>query len=580
MNKNIRLLVLTAAVATTYVAKAQNQLFIPPALTGTTFDLNVQSDTTQFFAGINTPTFGVNGPVLAPTLILNKGDVVTLNVTNNLIPTTSTTMHWHGLHVAPSDDGGPNVVIFPGDTWSPQFTVLNNAATFWYHPHGEGKTDLQVSKGLAGLIIVKDPVEGALTLPRTYGVDDFPIIVQTKAFDILHQIAIATEMDTAVFVNATNDAFVEAPAQVVRLRLLNGASLRSFYFGFSNNMVFHQIATDGGLVEQPVLTNRLRLSPGERAEVLVNLTGMQGQSVYLMSYASELDTGIYGALQVGIGAAEIPGYDLNPLNGADFNLLRIDVVAQTATPVTTVPTSMTTITPWTASQATMTRTLTFDPIDSLDETMVEGPFTINGHQFDMDTVNIVTYLNTVEIWKLVNNTDIAHPFHIHDIQFNVLSMGFGPVPPSQQGWKDVVLVMPQDTVSFITKFETFTDDNLAYMFHCHMLHHEDDGMMGMFLVRDSSVLGVNDVATSNVNLQLYPNPADDKLFVRLKNVSSAVQWFNVLDVNGRVVIKQVATAQNEQHIDISGLPNGVYVLEPSACYQSFPAQRFVVHGTR
>src|SRR5678816_751410 len=215
-------------VFVTFIGKgvfAQNALFIPPTLTGDTFNLTVQDGVTQFYPGINTPTYGINGALLAPTLIVNRWDWVTMNVTNNLAGFgNSTTMHWHGLHVPAMDDGGPHQVIAQGTTWSPHFQILNSAGTFWYHPHGDNKTDRHVSKGIAGMIIVKDSAEAALTLPRTYGVDDFPIIVQTKAFDVLNQIAIATEEDTAVMVNGTVKPYLDAPAQVIRLRLLNGAS--------------------------------------------------------------------------------------------------------------------------------------------------------------------------------------------------------------------------------------------------------------------------------------------------------------------------------------------------------------------
>ncbi len=150
------------------VAFAQNPLFIPAVISGTTFNLSIQNGTTQFFPSVNTPTYGINGPLLSPTLIMNKWDWVTLNVTNNLTGNgNSTTMHWHGLHVPPMDDGGPHQLIPQNTTWNPSFQVLNTAGTFWYHPHGEGKTDLHVSKGLAGMIIIKDSVEAALTLPRT-----------------------------------------------------------------------------------------------------------------------------------------------------------------------------------------------------------------------------------------------------------------------------------------------------------------------------------------------------------------------------------------------------------------------------
>ena len=134
------------------ISYGQNPLFIPDTLSGTT-----------------TPTFGYNGDFLGPTLLMNKGDSVTLNVTNSL--NTSTTVHWHGFHVAPENDGGPHQAILPGTTWSPSFKIRNEAATYWYHPHGEGKTEIQVSKGLAGLIIIRDSAEASYALPRTYGVD-------------------------------------------------------------------------------------------------------------------------------------------------------------------------------------------------------------------------------------------------------------------------------------------------------------------------------------------------------------------------------------------------------------------------
>lgn len=132
---------------------------------------------------------------------------------------------------------------------------------FWYHPHGLGKTDLHVAKGLAGFLIVKDSAEAELNLPRTYGVDDFPIVVQTKAFDVLYQVAIATQDDTLVCVNGTVDPYLEAPAQVIRLRLLNGSSMRVYNFGFTNDKEFNLIGADGGLLSNSLPLNRLMLAP-------------------------------------------------------------------------------------------------------------------------------------------------------------------------------------------------------------------------------------------------------------------------------------------------------------------------------
>src|SRR3990172_4380460 len=262
------ILVAAVFVAATFVSFSQNPLAIPDTLDGTVFNLSVQPGTTVFFPPYNTPTFGYNGSLLGPTLLINKGDSITLNVTNNI--TQRTTVHWHGFHVAPQNDGGPHQIIDTNTTWSPSFKMLNNAATFWYHPHGEGKTEIQISKGLAGMIIVRDSAEASYNLPRKYKVDDFPLIVQSKAFDLLYQVATATHEDTVMMVNGTMNPYLQVPKQVVRLRLLNASADRTYNFGLSDNSNFYLIATDGGMLSQPVPMNRLRLSTGERAEILVD----------------------------------------------------------------------------------------------------------------------------------------------------------------------------------------------------------------------------------------------------------------------------------------------------------------------
>jgi len=536
----------------------QNPLAIPPTLTGTSFDLNVQNGSVQFFDGINTPTYGINGAILGPTIIVNKWDWITLNVTNSLTGTgNSTTMHWHGLHVPSTADGGPHQVIEQGATWSPQFQILNNASTFWYHPHGLGKTDLQVARGLAGFFIVKDSAEAELNLPRTYGVDDFPIVVQTKAFDILYQVAIATQDDTLVCVNGTVDPYLDAPAQVIRLRLLNGASMRVYNFGFTNDKEFNLIGTDGGLLDNTLPLNRLMLAPGERGEILLDLQGMEGQTIYLMSNSSELVNGIYGAATVtGMMGGEIPDYNLNPLNGADFKILQINVVAQTADPVLTIPDALVENEHLTVYDNT--RTFNLQPDEMMDpDGQVMGPFNINGVHFDMEVINEIIYINDVEKWRIQNNTGIAHPFHIHDIQFTVDNINGGPVPLNLQGLKDVVMVMPMSYVEVIAKFEDFANDEVPYMYHCHMLHHEDDGMMGSFLVVDTTINNVSD-ATLN-DLVIYPNPVNNIIYLQFQE--NEVAEVLLLDAIGNVVKNYGTIQSNGVNIDVSLLGSGTYILQ-------------------
>ncbi|CAN5553263.1 multicopper oxidase domain-containing protein [soil metagenome] len=551
---------------------AQNPLFIPPTLSGTTFNLDIQNGVTQFYPGINTNTYGINGPLLAPTLIINKWDWITMNVSNNLTGSgNATTIHWHGLHVPAMADGGPHQVINQGTTWSPVFQMLNSAGTFWYHPHGDNKTDRHVSKGIAGMIIVKDSLESGLNLPRTYGTDDFPIIVQSKAFDVLNQIAIATELDTAICVNGTINPYLNVPAQIIRLRLLNGSSSRSYNFGFTGNQQFYMIAGDAGLLDNTLPLTRIKLSPGERAEILLDLQGMNGQTIYLNSFSSEFPNGIYGASTVtGMMGGTIPDYNLNPLNGANFSILRLNIIAQTLNPVVILPTSLSTNIPWTGY--TVTRNFNLRPdtmMSSLGQ--VAGPFNINGVHFDMNVINETVYLNDIEKWRITNNTGIAHPFHIHDMPFYLLNINGNLVPDEEKGKKDVVLVMPGQYVEFITKFEDFADNSTPYMYHCHLLHHEDDGMMGSFLVIDTTSTGIHE--NNDIDFSIFPNPTRDQFQIKFseKNLSAEI---HIKNIDGTLILSQKVIDQQSLLIPIEFLSNGMYFIEFITKHQ-FITKKFI-----
>ena len=511
---------------------AQNQLIIPSTIQDTNINLTLQNGTHQFFAGQNTATMGANGNVLGPTLIVNNGDNLNINVTNNL--GEPTTIHWHGLHISASNDGGPHTIIDPGTTWNPQFTVNNKAATYWYHPHLVDFTDEHVTKGLAGLIIVRDAEEAALNLPRTYGVDDIPLVVQTKDFDVNYQVVNHTNNDDTIMVNATVDPMTDLPAQVVRLRLLNGSTQRTFNFGFSGNLTFYQIATDGGLKENPLPLTRLRLSNGERTEILVDLTGMQGQTIQLMSYASELSNGINGATNPGASPAmQLNNYYPNPLNGTDFNILQLNVVAQTANPVTTIPNSLVTVTPYLESDSDQTRDFAFSSIVG-GINALNGEFTINNVSMDMNVINVTIPLNNTEIWNIQNGTPSAHPFHIHDIQFYILDIDGNMPPPYLQGWKDTVLLRPGQVVRVITKFEDFADDMIPFMYHCHMITHEDGGMMGQFVVVDPNA-GVNDLSFES-GFALFPNPSNGiYMTAKLADLSKNITAYAVVNELGQII---------------------------------------------
>ncbi|MBU3677048.1 MAG: T9SS type A sorting domain-containing protein [Chitinophagaceae bacterium] len=550
--RKIYLLVLTLFSGT--MVSAQNALLIPPVLNGPVYNLNLQTGTVNFYAGTPTQTMGVNGAILGPTLIMQKGDSITMNVNNQIGDTT--TMHWHGLHVAPHNDGGPHTVILPGTTWSPSFTVRDHASTYWYHPHLHHKTNMHVSKGIAGFIIVRDNEEAGLSLPRTYGVDDIPLAIQTKDFDTNNQIVVPSNNDDAVMVNATINPFVQVPAQVVRLRLLNGSAQRVFNIGLTNNMNFHVIGTDGGLLNNPLSLTRLTLAPGERAEILIDLSNLQGQTINLMSYAAEFPNGYYGATYPGMGQGLVMnGYNPNPLNGANFNLLALQVGAPIPGGITTIPTTLVNDTPIPAAQSNTTRALTFMPAQ-MGPNQLNGDFMINNAMFDMNVINYTIPLNNTEIWTLTNNSGISHPFHLHDVPFYILDRN-GQAPAAvEQGRKDVVLVRPQEVVRFITQFTTFSDPMVPFMYHCHMLTHEDGGMMGQFIVSNPNSL---EQLPAYKGVRCYPNPTQGALMVMMEE-PVGIQHVKAIALNGQQTTLPFEQQGNNTRIQMNGLSTGNYII--------------------
>jgi len=373
------------SLLTAVIVNAQNPVLIPGTIEGTSVTLNLQNGTHEFFEGVMTTTMGANGNILGPTLIFQKGDFVDITVNNQIEDTT--TIHWHGMHVTGSNDGGPHTTIAPTESWNPSFTVMDKAGTYWYHPHLHTKTNKHVSMGIAGFIFVKDAEEASLILPRTYGVDDFPLAIQTKDFDDNKQIIVPSNSDDMIMVNATIDPYLEVPAQVVRLHLLNGSSMRVFNIGLTDNRSFYMIASDGGLLSAPLELTRLSLAPGERAELLIDFSDMQGQSFNLMSYASEFPNGIYGATNPGMNSSMVlNGYNPNPLNGNDFNIMNFQVITATDNPVTEIPATLAEVTPIPEANSNITRTLTMTP-ENMGMNQLNGNFLINNVSFDMDVIN-------------------------------------------------------------------------------------------------------------------------------------------------------------------------------------------------
>ncbi len=514
-------------------------LAIPPLLEQDTMHLTVAAHTHQFYPGINTPTYGVNGPYLGPTLVLHRGDTARIVVENQL--SEITTMHWHGMHVPGEMDGGPHSIIEPGASWMAEYPVKNPAGTYWYHPHPHLLTAKQANRGVAGFLIVRDDEEAQLDLPRTYGVDDIPLVIQDKKFTGTGEMA-EYPVGDSLWVNGTPNAYLEVPAQVVRIRLLNGSIARIFRLGFADDRSFAVIAGDGGLLPAPAATNRLMLSNGERAEVLLDLSGLEGDSLLLMSYGNEL-----GQSMPGSGNFMFEG---SLLNGIAFPVLRIRIGAPTVNPVTAIPSTLVSDPAPDESSSIRTRIKTITGTGMV----AMGQFLINGEMFDMDVVNDTMLLGSNEVWHFVNNSNLAHPMHLHGVSFFVLERNGVPPSPWERGPKDVVLVEAGEDVKVIVHFGELAGADFPFMYHCHNLMHEDHMMMLQFVVMDPTT-GMD--APLGDAVQVASSPTGGVVHYK---ASHSVEHITVRDVLGRMVLDRAGPFSKEGTLDLPAAAKGVLVL--------------------
>ena len=533
-----------------------NNIPIPQAIYGTTFDLNIHESVKQIYTtGNQTVTGSINDESFwGPTLFINKGDNVQMNVTNNL--NEPTTVHWHGMHLPAVMDGGPHQIIPVGTLWQPYWTMTNDAGTYWYHPHLHETTEAQITKGVGGLIIVKDAVESALPLPRNYGVDDIPIILTSRNFDTSNQFSVGRAYGDNMLTNGTLNGQITLPKQVVRLRILNAEIERGYNLGIVNstgtqvNRTFYVIANDGGLLNAPVAVTRLPVHVGERYEILVDLSGETlGSTLDIKAFNSGQSNSFPG------GEPGQTGVFGSALNNTTFNVLHIIVGATTTAPITTIPTALATNTYFTAADATVNRTVTISGGQPAG-----NPFVFDSSVFNINTINKTLTVDTTEKWTIANspNAVFGHSFHIHDVQFKIVSRSTGSVGSYESGWKDTFFISRGESVSFVCRFKDYADATHPFMYHCHFSQHEDDGMMGQFVVTGTP-LGTENISVST-EFKLYPNPANDKLFVNLEDANTEIYYVTIATITGRVVM-MLPQPQWENGIDISNLELGVYIFQ-------------------
>jgi blue copper oxidase len=453
-----------ADVSTVGELRFENELEIPPLLEPReegdrrVFDLNLQEGRARLLPGAQAETWGANGPYLGPTLRAGRGDRVQVRVRNALSETT--TIHWHGMHLPAAADGGPHQTIAPGETWTPSWEIDQPAATLWYHPHPHRETADHAYRGIAGLFILDDQDVDALPLPDDYGVDDIPLIIQDKrvhddgSLDFSQRMISPTgRLGDTILLNGTYDPHLQVRHQRVRFRLLNASNARIYNLGFADDRAFVLIATDGGLLDTPQELTRVQLSPGERVEIIAAFES--GERVVLRSFEPGLGTNFFE----------------NRFAGGDdsFDLLQLRA-AHTLTLSPPVPRRLVRHDPLRPEAAVRTRRFEL------------GGTSINGKEMDLNRIDAVVETGTTEIWEVENGSGTPHNFHPHDVRFRVLDYAGEPTPPHVRGLKDTVYIPPGKSVRLLLRFGQYADPDLPYMFHCHILQHEDRGMMGQFVV--------------------------------------------------------------------------------------------------
>jgi len=490
--------------------------------------LNVQTGSMKWKAGMQTPTWGINGPLLGPAMRLQRGKDVAINVTNAL--PEATTMHWHGMEIPGTSDGGPQAVIEPGKMWTAEFKVDQPATTAWFHPHTHGLTGRQVAMGLGGLIIIDDEESTKLPLPKEWGVDDVPVILQDKRLDAKGRIDYQLDIMTAAVgwfgdMMLTNGAVYPqhlAPRGWLRLRFLNGCNARSLNLATSDGRPLYVVGSDGGLLGEPVKLTELPILMGERFEVLVDTR--DGKAFDIITLPVK---------QMGMTLPPfdraLPVLHIQPTLKSNEAKLPDALVNMPAVP---------------AADNVKTRwlQLMMDPqldmmgmqmmmqrygmasmagmdmkghgnMAGMDHGQMQGHMAhgqmghgkmnhggmeqgnqmapgydfmhgnkINGIAFDMAKPMFDVKRGTYEKWTISGEGDMMlHPFHIHGTQFRILSENGKPPAAHRSGWKDTVRVEGWRS-EVLVKFDHEAPKERAYMAHCHLLEHEDTGMMMSFTV--------------------------------------------------------------------------------------------------
>ena len=411
-------------------------------------------------------------------------------------PEVRTVPHLHGSRTRSESDGLPEKWFTPGSSALYFYPNQQLPATLWYHDHALGITRLNVYAGLSGFYFLRDAGERNMELPS--GDFEIPLMLQDRTLDDQGQLVYSPTMEDGIplppgvwgpeffgelpVVNGVISPYLDVEPRRYRLRVLNSSNSRFYdlYFNLAKHatdvpslVAFHQIGTDGGFLPKPAGLEKVLLGPAERADLIVDFSGLEGKVVTLSNSAP----------------APFPGWaSMNSPHAALYELMQFRVTRPISSARTSFSMAPVSFTKLDESASITTRDFVlFEKVDNQGRSL---GVRINGKGYD-DPVTEVVKLGSTEKWRFINTTDDAHPMHLHLVQFQILQRhGYDvaafstgalklvgvPRPPQahEAGWKDTAVVRPGEVLIILVRFEGYAG---RYVFHCHMLEHEDNDMM-------------------------------------------------------------------------------------------------------
>jgi spore coat protein A len=451
-----------------------------------------------------TVVWGFEGSMPGPTIAAERGRAVTIDWLNRLplrhrlavdhtldgagtdVPEVRTTIHLHGGHVSADNDGYPHDWITPGQEQRTFYSNKQPSATLWYHDHAMGITRLNALMGLAGLYLLRDSEEDRLGLPS--GRYDIPLTLQDRTLDARGQLVYAVGANleapsvpeffgTQILANGRISPYLAVEPRLYRFRLLNASNARVFQLSLAPAQQLIQIGTDGGLLPEPAIRDEVLIAPGERVDIVLDFRGREGRRIMLLNH---------GPAPYPSGGAPVPRlvmqFRVGRSLGQDADAARI-------------PETLSRIKRLQETAAVKTRSLKL--VEVMPSNGQPHRVLLDGRRF-MDPITEDPVNGSIEIWEFVNTTIDAHPIHLHAVHFQLLdrrpfdvrrykrtsevSLIGRPIQaaPEELGWKDTILCPPGRVTRIITPF---SGEPGRFVWHCHMLEHEDNEMMRPFLLR-------------------------------------------------------------------------------------------------